>query len=184
MFSKVRLIKCNVRLLIPVILVIFLLCPSITSAYTLIGYKWASVNPLYWYMENWVGYNTRVAFTYSLQDWNAAGTKVHFQNSASYKVYLAEVNMSGVTYDGISYVTVQGTKIISDSSYLNMYYTDGYGTNKRRSVSGHELGHSVGLGEMTAGAELMNQYTSVRYDTYGVYTPQQDDINGVKAMYP
>lgn len=29
----------------------------------------------------------------------------------------------------------------------------------------------------------MNQYTNLRYDTYGIYTPQQDDINGINAMY-
>jgi hypothetical protein len=184
MFSKVQLIKWNVRLVIFVMLVIFLLCPSITSAYTLLGPKWVSVNPLYWYMENWVGYNTRVAFTYSLQDWNAAGTKVHFQNSVSYKVYLAEGYVTGVTWDGITYYGYRGSTMTWASSYLNMYYTDGYGTNKRRSVSGHELGHALGLGEMTVGAELMNRYTSSRYDYYGVYTPQQDDINGINAMYP
>lgn len=186
MFSKIRLMRWDVRLVVLVALFTFLLFPSITFAYTINpqGAKWPSVNPLYWYMENWVGYNTRVAFTNSLQDWNAAGTKVHFQNSGSYKVYLAEANMPGVAWDGRSYITGSGTTIQSCSCYLNMYYTDGYGANKRRSVSGHELGHSLGLWEVTGGAELMNKATPSRYDTYGVYTPQQDDINGVNFLYP
>jgi hypothetical protein len=29
----------------------------------------------------------------------------------------------------------------------------------------------------------MNPYTSERYDVYGIYEPQQDDLNGVNALY-
>ena len=184
MFSKVRLIKWNVRLVILVVLFIFLLCPSVTFAYNLWGYTWDSVDPLYYWMDNWVGYNTRTAFVYSMEQWNATSTPVNFQNSGNYDVYLFETNRDDVTWDGRTSASVQGSKFVKVYCYLNMYYTDDYGTNKRRSVAGHELGHVLGLDEMGYyDSVLMNQYTDRRYDVYGVYTPQQDDIDGVNAMY-
>lgn len=187
MFSKVRLIKWNVRLLILVVLFIFLLCPSVTFAYELLGYTWSSVDPLYYLMENWVGYKTRLAFGISINDWNATSTPVNFQYSASnYKVYLYEVYNDEVGWDGKYLLTVNsGThRILYARALLNYYYTDDYGTNKRRSVSGHELGHVLGLDEMGYyDPVLMNQYTDRRYDTYSVYIPQQDDIDGVNDMY-
>lgn len=63
------------------------------------------------------------------------------------------------------------------------YYTV-YATNKAVSVATHELGHVLGLGDLYGSYQsLMNGYTSTRYDSYGIYTPQQDDLDGINVLY-
>lgn len=183
MHSRVRLIRWCACLLAFVMLLIFLLCAPFTLAYDLSGVTWDSVDPLGYYMENWVGIKTRTAFTYSIEDWNATDTPVNYQEDpANYKVYLCETEEPGVDWDGKCKIGYTGSRIDWATCMLNMYYTDDHAANKRRSVSGNELGHSLGLNHEDA-AVLMNPYTSSRYDKYGVYTPQEDDINGVNAMY-
>jgi len=65
---------------------------------------------------------------------------------------------------------------------LNEYYLDDYVSNKRRSVIGHELGHSLGLAHVN-GPKLMNDWDWERYDYYSICTPQADDEDGVQAIY-
>ena len=51
-------------------------------------------------------------------------------------------------------------------------------------MSGHELGHVLSLNEEISPPNvLMNPGTNIRYGVYGIYTPQQDDINGVNYLY-
>ncbi len=190
MFSKVRLTKWNVSLVIFVVLIIFLLCPSVTSAYTLWGgYKWDSVDPLYYLIENYVGYRTRAAFYGSIYDWNTAGTPANLQYYATeFKVYLFEVFRDDVAWDGATERTLKGywwwRKVVYAKSYLNAFFTDDYGLNERKSVSGHELGHVLQLWEMDwDDPVLMNQYTNWRFGEWSVFTPQQDDIDGVNYLY-
>ncbi len=189
MFSKVRLSKWNVRLVILVVLIIFLLCPSVTFAYNLIGVTWDSVDPLYYLMENYVGYRTRAAFYNSIDDWDTAGTPADFEFSyTEYTVYLYEVFEDDVTWDGVTFITTSGwwwwRRISYARAALNYFFTDNYVSDMRRSVSGHELGHVLGLGEMDwDDPVLMNQWTDWRYDFWGVFTPQDDDIDGVNDMY-
>ncbi len=65
----------------------------------------------------------------------------------------------------------------------------GHLTNTDRMVqavlekSGHELGHALGLGHSEYDNSLMEPYNSVRWGTYGIYYPQQDDINGINTLY-
>ena len=190
MFSRIRLIKWNVPLVMLLVLSIFLLCPSVTSAYTLwSGYKWDSVDPLYYLMENYIGYRTRAAFSGSIYDWNIAGTPADFEYSASdYTVYLYEVFRDDVAWDGMTERTLScwwwWCKVVYAKACLNAVYTDDYGLNQRESVSGHELGHVLQLGEMDWGDPvLMNQYTNWRFGYWGVFTPQHDDIDSVNYLY-
>lgn len=100
------------------------------------------------------------------------------------RFFLSWDNQSDVSWDGLAYISDDDGDGFYDyaSAFVNRYYTDDYELNKRRSVMGHELGHMLGLAHET-GAVLMNGYTSQRYDTYGVYTPQTDDVNGINALY-
>jgi len=52
-----------------------------------------------------------------------------------------------------------------------------------QSTCGHELGHAMGLDENWDDVELLMYPENDRYDDEGVYTPQQDDINGINAIY-
>ena len=183
MYSKIRLIRWNVRLLILVMLFIFLLVPSVTFAYNLSGYTWLDVDPLY-YDIDWCGWRTRNAWSQSIGDWNLTSTPVNFENYWYFKVGCFESRRSDVTWDGYCWRNTYENYIMSATCTLNAYYTDGYSASKRKSVSGHELGHVLGLSHMPwYYSALMNGYTYWRYDVYGVNTPQQDDINGVNAMY-
>ncbi|MCL6561990.1 MAG: matrixin family metalloprotease [Firmicutes bacterium] len=64
---------------------------------------------------------------------------------------------------------------------LNTYYTAGYSTTHVEAISGHELGHALGLAHNPTCPVLMNPDDA--YTTCDIYTPQQDDINGVNAIY-
>jgi hypothetical protein len=62
---------------------------------------------------------------------------------------------------------------------LNQYALSGKSFNFIVSVAGHEQGHGFGLGESSVNPALMNQ----NRDRETIYKPQQDDINGINAIY-
>lgn len=147
--------------------------------------RWASVDPLYFGLDSSSG-DSDAAWDQSAANWTNAGTPVYLVNDDwAYDVYLSDTYDSSAFWDGImptnERIVYLGT-IQTASGYLNTYYTASYATNKRISATGHELGHIIVLGH-SSGAVLMNYSTSSRYDTYGVYTPQTDDINGVNYYY-
>lgn len=74
---------------------------------------------------------------------------------------------------------------ITDSNIQwNSYYMDDYSNDKRWSVCCHELGHSLGLNDSGTDPVLMNGYDSSRYDFYGIYSPRDDDVDGINDHYP
>lgn len=77
-------------------------------------------------------------------------------------------------YNGKTFV--DNTK--PDDIYLNWYYLSSANDTQRRSTTGHEIGHALGL-DHTANPALMN---NVR-DRNVIYTPKDEDINGVNAIY-
>jgi hypothetical protein len=52
-------------------------------------------------------------------------------------------------------------------------------TNARKSTCVHELGHAMGLNDLTSGTAIMN----VNRNRDSIYNPQSDDINGVNASW-
>jgi len=77
-------------------------------------------------------------------------------------------------YNGKAFV--DNTK--PDDIYLNWWYLSAANDTQRRSTTGHELGHALGL-DRTANAAIMN---NVR-DRNVIYTPKDEDIKGVNAIY-
>ncbi len=74
-----------------------------------------------------------------------------------------------------------GDYILSADITLNVYYYDPSPANERQCVVAHEFGHVLGLGHAAWWVQaLMN---TMAWDWWGIYTPQQDDINGVNAIY-
>lgn len=185
MYSKLRLSKWNVRLVILVMLVIFLLVPSITFAYELLGREWDSVFPLYYYVDSGTDWGNRFAYYYAVADWNAADTPVCFVYSFYYyDVLCMDDYVPGVTWDGFYYLYPWSGPIERADLILNTKYTDVYPSGWKKSIAGHELGHALGLGEMErTDRVLMNWHSVFRYAIYQINTPQQDDINGVNAIY-
>lgn len=121
----------------------------------------------------------------SLYYWNSEDTPAYFTSgtSSDRDIRLYDVYDSSTSYDGKSQVYVDSNNhIYSAYSWINTYYMQNYSTHKAESVSTHELGHILGLAH-ESGAVVMNPYTSSRYDDYNVYTPQQDDVDGVNALY-
>jgi len=156
-------------------------------AYNLSGEKWPDneVNDL----DIWIpGYDPhKGAWGDSYSAWNAAGTAVHFNEVASMEQ--AEVIAHSYDWgddgrDGLCITYTYEGIIYFAYAHVNTHYTPSYPYNKVRSVATHELGHSVGLDEMGTGfAVVMNYASNWRYDEWGVYTPQSDDIDGLYDLY-
>jgi len=97
-------------------------------------------------------------------------------------------NFGNSGQDGFTSYTCSGGYFVATqvSTFLNTYYTDAYDTNGREQVQAHEFGHALGLGHagaLCAGIPIM-YFSSDRYFTCGIVTPQQDDVNGINAIYP
>lgn len=64
--------------------------------------------------------------------------------------------------------------------YNNVYTTQNFNANERRSVAGHEWGHALGLDDDNPGSgSLMDQSR----DRNTIYVPQVDDRSGINAQY-
>ncbi len=175
-------------MVVAVITVSFLVGANAAYAYTHLGGSWANVNPLYYAKSGSLNANDSYAYDFAKDAWNLSGTKVYFLSGTDWQVLMSSVYDSGAGWDGYTWLApcTSGCTYNTAITYLNDYYTNGYSTNQRISVTAHELGHAIGLGHEW-GSVLMNAYTCgswSRYCSYGIYTPQADDRNGVNALYP
>lgn len=131
------------------------------------------------------------AFNYGASSWTSTPTKVWLvgPGTGAAGIYTNNYNYGNNGYDGITYYTgcSGGWFYDSNTSYLNSYYTYWYSYYERISVATHELGHAIGLGHsnppLCNGVPVM-YYSTDRYVQCGIYTPQQDDVNGLNHLYP
>lgn len=173
------------------LLVGIMLMSAITTgnvrAYNLEGCKWAQPLDIT-YTNSIVFSGDAAAFNASINDWNGTPADMLFQAPSSGQhvdVSASSYNSSSVSWDGLTTYACSGgyfSTTLTTDIQINHYYTQGYTSDETRSVTGHELGHALGLAH-NSGPYLMDPYTSVRYGEYGVYTPQTDDINGAEALY-
>lgn len=125
---------------------------------------------------------SRTAWSSGVSDWANAGAGVSpSTTSGSATVTLSEANDSSVSWDGITNWNNSGDVMTNVSARINAAYTAGYSSDKREGVAAHEVGHTLGLAHSST-CVLMNPTTPDRTNC-GVFTPQQDDIDGVQAIY-
>ena len=101
------------------------------------------------------------------------GCSLGIMNESSSSLY-GRVNYttSGSTITGFAAYVNIGNTVLSSASSANK-------AKIARSVACHELGHLLGLNDLTSGTAVMN----TNRNRLTLYTPQTDDINGVSAGY-
>lgn len=173
------------RTMIPILSIIMLLSLSVTaSAYVLWGYKWNTSNINY-HFDNFNSSRFQMFISTGASQWNS--TNATYSKSSTANILAAEVDRPDVTWDGLCSAYMSGNYFTSMSIFLNKAKTNTWNSDGAlQSVATHEFGHGLGLFENGTTKTIMNAYTwgtNSRYGGYGLTTPQQDDINGVNAIY-
>jgi len=139
-----------------------------------VTYKWDASMP---FTSVW-----KDAFNNSISDWNGTPTKARYAYSSSATNSLGIVSVANGAF-GYCNITIDTNlhiqKFIASG---NTATTSSFTNTMRRSVTGHELGHAWGLGDELFASPIPLMDTN--RDRSNIYVPQQDDINGINAMYP
>ncbi|WP_338555307.1 M57 family metalloprotease [Paenibacillus sp. KS-LC4] len=167
-----------------------LIFTSTAFAFTFTGHKWPkSVNSTYNVYVKYATTNTtyKAAFDTAVSDWNSAQSKIKFNLSALNTSTFSTVGTQNVDDPSmygacITYVSPGTTSTsyftadinIGNPSVVNFPQT-------RRSTTGHELGHALGLGHSSAPVTAIMNSSRNREN---VYLPQTDDKNGINTLYP
>jgi hypothetical protein len=123
----------------------------------------------------------------SATSWNIQPIKPKFDMAglpAAHDIGCVKSNYGATGWSGLAAPQFWFGYITHVDLKWNSYYMDGYDVNKRCSTCAHELGHSLGLYDSGTDPVLMNGYDSSRYDWYGIFTPQADDVAGINDHYP
>lgn len=159
------------------------------SAYTLEGVTWSGgVGSLQIYNSNLSSSDVSVMQN-AASEWANTPTPVAYNwtsYSSSADIKVSSAYNSSVSWDGITTYNSSGGHFVAGSVVVQLndywFWTIPYTYDEEISVAAHELGHTLGLNHSSIASALM-YYSTSRYTQYGTYTPQQDDINGVNAMY-
>ncbi len=165
-------------------------------AYNFLGGKWQGGigNMGICVFQNTNDWHTPGAWLQSLSDWDSAASEFGYtEDCDTSDIILDDVDDDTVNWDGIMNFSPDSgggsTGYYSYAvGYLNTHYTSGYSAVERESVSGHELGHGLGLAHVDDDPDctvpaIMYPSTGVRFSDCNIYVPQQDDIDGVAALY-
>lgn len=165
-----------------------LLGANTASAYNLEGHKWGGTPNsgccanIYYNIGGFHYGLDSPAMTLSLDAWNASAANVVWVGNGSPNMTVKDVYDSSVAWDGMTYMQWLSNGTFSYvTSELNGFYTEGYAGWVIEGVAAHELGHALGLAH-ASGCVIMVADTSTR-EACAINKPQQDDINGVNALY-
>lgn len=169
-----------------VALILGLLVPMMYPLQAL-AYALEGIYPAQWYnlrLNEGGFYNSteKSAFEAAVSAWNGTATPIYiiYTGSAGAEIYESSSNFGATGWDGQTSWTLTSlhcngwTQTQYSNVQLNNYYTRNYTSANIQSVSGHELGHAMGLDHVNVTA-IMNPNTYVT-------TPQTDDVNGINAI--
>jgi hypothetical protein len=176
------------KLLCVIIIIVFIFLIPTVLAYNLLGGRWSESD-----IENLGIYininNNPVLYEmlYAEMSWDSTQTPLDTYVTTyewKAKVFAMLQYEEGAGWDGYAILrpSSSANPYSGAQTVLNLYYTQDYSFEKTQSVQAHEFGHVFGLAHET-GSVLMNAYTNIRYDYYGVFAPQQDDVDGVNDIY-
>lgn len=156
-------------------------------AYATTGYKY-QFTTIYYAFGSITSYD-RTAFSNGANDWTDTPTPLYLLQGRD-QIYMYDENdgnnnLIGYEWDGLTNLYcrngdyMQGTAL----TLLNTYYTSQMtrDPDSIESTAGHEIGHALGLGHVSNPALMYPD--EGRYYNWGIYYPQQDDINGVNSIY-
>lgn len=124
----------------------------------------------------------RIAFQASVSDWNNTSTPFWLYETSSGEKINLDIYYQVGGYAGYAQPTCSGSTttyyIVRGNSYN---YTGSGNYNRRRSVTGHELGHGHSVGHINSSQIALLGYNP---DINVYYTPQSLDVQLIQQVYP
>lgn len=159
--------------------------PISAAAYNLEGCSWPGDFIYYYIYAPALPYATPI--DNAANSWTDTPTEINLLRTTggSYNILANAYNFGNSGFDGeTSYSCSGGYFSGTVQTVLNTYYVSGYSSTARQQVQAHEFGHSLGLAHNNSTCYVLMYYSSYRYFSCGIYSPQQDDVNGINAIYP